>query len=252
MYLLFIPGIIKFPAFIADKTSNFQRLDFNFSFSLKDSFNLLDDPLIKVEQNFSNMTDARVVIAEDGVYYKQFYFLGRQNTIPLEQSMNAKNSAVLKSNLSSLLLFMFPSIIFWSLIIFIIYFLVAILVTYLLASIFSWAFRINIGWLNMLKTSIFSATVLIALQLILMPFYRIIWIPLIAYWLLLLIIILLLKDETRAHGKSSVLIDGGGSKDIFRKGPKQDSYDVDERGNFKGSKKKRSVDEENEGYVELK
>jgi len=238
--------------FIGNATNNFDQMDINFSFSLKQPFNLVDTPLIRVEKD-NNLTNEKVLITEQGIYYRSLFFFGSTQFIPIEKGMDARSSDNFKNALTTLFWFMLPSLFFWSIILFAIYFIIVIFVTFILALVFSWIFQISLGWSRILKSAIFASTILIVLQLVLMPFYRSILLPLIAYWVLLLIVILLLKDELQPHGKSNIFVDhsSGKHKDGFSKSPRQDSFDVDEHGNVKGNRKKRSADEENEGYVEL-
>jgi hypothetical protein len=107
-----------------------------------------------------------------------------------------------------------------------------------------------------------------------MPFFRVIVLPLVVYWILVIIILFLWQDSMfkshKGHGddrdsKDSVWASGK-SKDIFddhsgydgsgskhEKIPARDKYDVDESGNLKGvGRKHKSFDSDNDGYVELK
>ena len=257
MFILFIPIFFSFPAFFDQKTANFEKLDLNLSFALKEPINLLSDPLIRVGNPDDNITDARLLITEDSIYYKSFFLFGKTKSIPLETNINIKSSETIKSGLMNLLLFLLPSFIFWSIIFFCIYFFVVILFTFLLALLIVWAFRMSISALSLFKTSIYASTIMIALQLIIMPFYRIIFIPVFAYWILMLIIILLLKDEKRSSGKSNVFAEesyGSKHKDVFSKHSKEDSVNSDEHGNMQSSvkKHKKSFEEENDGYVMMK
>lgn len=255
MFMLFVPSIVNFHTFWTDKTNNFQVFQLNTTFSTNQSFNLFTDPVIKVANGFENLTDAKILITPDAIYYRTFYFFGATHAIPLDNNLDIKNSQTMKSKITMLIIFMLPSLFFWSIVFFSIYFWVIIIITFLIAYMFLWAFRLNINALTLLKTCIFASTILITLQLILMPFYRIIVIPLSAYWLLLIIVLLLIKDELKPHGKSKVLLDGvysGKSKNIF--GKQQDNFDIDENGNIKSEthKGRKSFDEEDNGYVMLK
>jgi hypothetical protein len=94
------------------------------------------------------------------------------------------------------------------------------------------------------------------LQLILMPFFRMFWIPLIAYWLLFIIVIFTTHEPVNAQtGKGKGVFEAHGHKDIFRNSnmEKRDRYDVDDRGNLKdsGASKKHFRADDDDGYVEL-
>jgi hypothetical protein len=248
MMVLFIPKFLSLPAAIEGDTQNFERMDINFSFSLLQSFNMLEDPLVKIEKKGVNFTDEKILITEEGIYYKQYFFFGNPRFVPINEGFDIK-SGIMRSSVSTVLWLLLPSIIFWGLIFFAIYFLIIIMMTCLVFMLFSWAFRISLGWTRVFKSAIYSSTVLVSLQLILMPFYRIVILPVVAYWILLLIVILVLKDEMHPHGRSSLFVESSHHKDVFKK---HESFDVDETDNLKSGKRKKSFDEENDGYVELK
>jgi hypothetical protein len=247
MFILLIPSFVSINAFIENKTANFDKMDVNFSFSLKQSFNVLNDPLIRVD-NQSNMSNEALLITQDGIYYRPIF--SKPRLIPFDAGVDVRTNSLLKNTLSTMIWFMLPSLLLWSILFFAIYFIILILITYILALVFAWVFRIGVGWPRLLKSSIYASTILIGLQLVLMPYYRTIIIPVAAYWILMIIIILLLKDETQMHGRSNAF-DNTRSAGSFGKS-KKDSYDVDESGNLKSARRRRSVDEENEGFVELK
>jgi hypothetical protein len=248
MMLLFIPKFLSWPSDIAQESRNFEKMDVNFTFSLLKSFNIMEDPLVKVEKKGVNFTNEKILMTEEGIYYRQYFFFGASRFLPLNEGFDFK-SGIAESSVSTLIWLLLPSIIFWSLIFFAIYFIVIVMITFFVFMIFSWAFRITLGWTRVLKSAIYASTVLILLQLILMPFFRTVLIPIVAYWILLLIVILILKDEMHPHGKSDFFVESSHHKDVFKK---HESFDVDESGNLKSGKRKKSFDEENDGYVELK
>ena len=256
MFILFIPSIANFKNFITQKESNIQNFDVNVSVQFKNSFNLINDPFIQVaNSDDTNISfhNQRALITEEGIYYRQFFFFGSVEKMTFEKNSNLADSEKFSASFEKTLIFLLPSLLFWGFLFFVVYFAIIILVTFVLGLIFGSLFRVMIEPLRMFKTSIYSATILIALQLILMPFYRLIWLPLIAYWLLFIIIIFLLKDETVPHGKSRVFTDSkaDSKRNIFSNSKNDSDYDSDdERPALK--KKKKSYEEENDGYVEMK
>jgi hypothetical protein len=245
MFILFIPSITVFPKTIDQASQNFERLDINFSFEPKQSFILSQDPLIRVSTTSANLTNERVLITPDAAYYKQFYYFGNIVSKPLNKDLSIQNPSKFRQQMTGVLFFILPSLFFWSTIFFAIYFIVIIACTFLLALIFQ--FIINRKYIpvqNLFKMAIYASTILILVQVILLPFYRLFIIPLVAYWLLFVIAILRYKDD----GKMPPKTQGGKSRDVFA----NDTVDVDPQGNMKGRKRKKSYEEENEGYVEMK
>jgi len=97
-----------------------------------------------------------------------------------------------------------------------------------------------------------------------MPFFRMFFLPLIAYWILMIIILFLWRDHNRnEHNSESLGKSSGSKKDIFsdksgnslnklsNKTDVKDEYDVDENGNVKGSSKKHRSSNDDDEYVEL-
>lgn len=242
-FILLLPALYSMPGYWNDKVSNFEELNINFSFQLKDSFYLLDDPAIRVEQTGSNLTGARVLITEDGIFYKSFIFFGQKKVIPLHDSYNLAEQ---QPKFSRLVFFIIPAIIFWAMVFFTLYFLVVVLISVLLSSIILWSLGSRIRFITVLKIGLYASTILVLLQLLLLPFLRTVFIPLIAYWLLLLIILFLLRDEHKSHG-SYVGPKEGSKKDVFSR---KEIYEDDDP----TPRRKRKIDfeKENEGYVEWK
>jgi len=100
--------------------------------------------------------------------------------------------------------------------------------------------------MTILKSAIYASSILIILQNILMPFYALLLIPLIAYWIMFILVLLLLREETIPHGSERIIYkEHNANKDIFKSHKESDENEPLKR-------KKHSFDEENEGYVMLK
>jgi hypothetical protein len=246
MFFLLIPAFYSFPGYWNDKISNFDELNVNFSFQLKQPFYLLDDPAIKVEQSGSNLTDARMLITEDGIFYKSLIFFGNKKVIPLSDTYNLAGE---RPNVSRLIFFMLPSLLFWSMVFFTIYFIAIIIISILLSGIISRALGSRVHPSKVVKIGLYASTILVLLQLLLIPFLRTLFIPIIAYWILLLIIMFLFKDEHQPRGPYAPS-KGNSKKDIFSK--KEVYSGEDSQDSLPRKKKKVDFEKENEGYVEWK
>jgi len=243
MFVLLIPAFYSFPGYWNDKVNNFEKLDVNFSFQLKQPFYLLDDPAIRVEQSGSNLTDARILLTEDGIFYKSMIFFGNKKVIPLHETYSLSDE---RPNVSRLTFFVLPSLIFWSMVFFTIYFIVIIIISILLSGAIAWSFGSRIHPTKVIRIGLYASTILVLLQLLLIPFLRTMFIPIIVYWILLLIIMFLFKDEHQPHG--AYVASSGSKKNIFSK--KQVFEDDDSPPARK--KKKVDFEKENEDFVEWK
>jgi hypothetical protein len=250
MFLLFIPAMWDTSSLLNEKVKNFDNLDINFSIKLGESFILLDDPLIRVSDsaNSINITNEKLLVTEEGVAYRQFFFFGKETLFEWDKDVDLKET-LFDSSLNRILLFLAPSLFIWGTLSAMLYYIVIILFTYILSMVIIWILGMRMSWDKTLKAAIYSSTIMIIVQMLVFPFYRLFIIPLILYWLLYVIVIILIKDETKGHGPSQVLFDRKSNKknNVF-----DDDVDVDNRSNVKKSKSKRSYDEENDGYVELK
>jgi hypothetical protein len=269
MFIIFIPFLFYAGTYVSEGVGHFDTLNVSSTFQLKDSFNLLSDPVIRFEAENKNATNELVLITPDFVTYKRYLVFGPQREIPLAHGVDIAGSAKARMLISIGIFFILPSLFFWSIVFSIFYFSVIVLFTYILVLLINGLFHMDIGLLKLLKSCIYASTIFIMLQLILMPFFRMFLLPLAAYWLLVLIILFLWHEEHKMdHNQEHQgnVFSNSKSKDIFARSSSgsgsigssnkvdvRDSYDVDEHGNMKSaSKRHRSVDEENEGYVELK
>jgi hypothetical protein len=214
------------------------------------------------------VTNELVLITPDSISYKRYFIFGSQREIPLGKGVNVAGSSKAKMLISLGIFFILPSLFFWSIIFSIFYFSTIILITYILVLLITGLFRFSCGRFKLFKSCIFASTIFILLQLVLMPFFRLFLIPLVAYWLLVIIVLFVWRDQHVEHGHEySEVVSGSKSKDIFgsKGGDKssfgkssskieaRDEYDVDERGNLKGSSgSKKHHSDDNDGYVELK
>jgi len=270
MSLMFIPFLYYTGSYVAASVSHFNNLTIKSDFALKDSFNIMSDPVIRLEADNKNMTNEFVLITPDHLSYKRYLIFGAEQDIPLMRGVDVANSTRAQTLISLGVFFLLPSLFFWVLVLSIVYFTIIILITFLFVLIVTGLFRMSFSISKLFKLCFYSATIFILLQLLLMPFIRIFWLPLTAYWLLVLIILFLWRDESlradrdEGHSGSSYGHHGSKTRDIFgdksesgfraeHKVQVQDEYDVDEKGNLKGSSgsKKHKHSDDDDGYVEL-
>lgn len=280
--LMFIPFLYSTGSFVSGSVGHFENLTISSNFKLRESFNLMSDPAIRFEAEKKNITNELILISPDFISYKRYLLFGAQKDVPLAHGVDVTDSARAKMLITLGVFFLLPSLFFWGTIFSIIYFSVIILLTLLFVLIVMGLLRISLGFMRLLKLCIYSSTIFILLQLFLLPFYRIFWIPLVAYWLLVLIVLFLWRDDiikgkqgNTNHGEQTEDEEDYSSKDSIHHGSKtreifgnksdsglksglnhkieaRESYDVDEHGNLKGlPKKHKHTDDEGDGYVEL-
>ncbi len=277
MFILFVPTIYSTTHYISKGMSHFDNLTVSSNMVLKDSFNALNSPVIRFENQNTNLTNEFILITPDTISYKSYLFFGSERDLILNHAKDLTTDNKVASWLGLLFFFMLPSLIFWSIIFSIVYFTVIILLTLIIMLMIAGVFRVNIKVVNLLKVCIYSSTLYIMLQLLLLPFFRVFLFPLAIYWLLVIVILFVLRDTTvdnvysnrggsksshtsyNSTGSKTSSIFGkhteGSSTDLRSKKNVQDSYDVDENGNARGSSsmsKKSKYNNDNDGYVELK
>jgi|GEM_PF-2465111 hypothetical protein len=273
MSLMFIPQLYSTSSFVSESVSHFENLNVSSNFKLRESFNVLSDPVIRFDSEQKNRTNELVLITPDMISYKRYLVFGSEREVPLTHGVDVASSNRAKMLISLGVFFILPSLFFWSLVFSIIYFAIAILFTFLIVLIITGLLRMNLDFVKIFKSCIYASTILILLQLLLMPFFRTFWWPLVAYWLLILIVLFLWRDESRKNPNgyresrdedrdedyssksssksSNKLFSSHGSKtrEIFgntdnkansgfksnHKIEARDSYDVDENGNLKSS-----------------
>jgi hypothetical protein len=300
MLLLFSPQIYNFDKFVHTSTANFESIRLSSDFKLNNSFNVISDPIIRFESSnvnlidnstyIKNISDEFILITPDYISYRHYLIFGAQQNIPLVRSVDIANSSSARAVLVFGFMFLLPSIIFWTILLLIVYFSVLVMLTFILLSILTTIFKIYSNPSKLLNVCLYSSTIFILLQLLLLPFFRLFLLPLAAYWLVAISAIFLWKDvivaesnhennrdsdydskSSKSFSKSSK--SGGfgskthaifgdsassGSKGIFggsKKSDSKDSYDVDEHGNLKGSsnsfKHRKNIEDDDDGYVEL-
>jgi hypothetical protein len=272
MFVLFTPVWYNAGTYIDSGIGHFDTLNVSTQFHLKDSFDLLSSPQIRFDNSGKNLTTESVLITPDKILYKHYLFVGSERSIPMFSSVDVTTSERTKGLLGLGLMFILPALFFWAAILSIIYFGLVMLLTYIIVMIVTASLKIAASSLQLLKLCVYSTTIFVMLQLLLLPFVRMFWTPLIVYWIFVAVVVMLWRDvpssthEKYAHAEEyEGSSKGSKSRDIFankddegsfkprHKTEKPDSYDVDAHGNMKSSAKRhRSVDEENEGYVELK
>lgn len=262
--VLFVPKLFFMTEDIRLAYDNFDSASINAEYSFNQSFILIDDPIIRFDHN-NSMGDETALITDDSLYYRKFLLFGPVTSIQINKIVDLKSGDSLTKNL---VLFLLPSLFFWGFILFTIYFVLVILLMILFGLIFLWIARINIKILRVIKIAMYSSTIFICLQLIILPFYRMIYVPVIAYVIIFILVLFVYKEEESVQGsgknnfsKKNIFSDEGRKESFyikkkssqFKNSDNQMNFDVDDNGNLKKSSfKKKSFEEENDGYVMLK
>jgi hypothetical protein len=278
LFLISVPYLYNADKYVSGGSSHFDVLTFQANLQVKEPFNIMAEPLMRVDKTGTNSSDAAVLITPEKISYKKFFLFGAERSVPLNNTIDVVNSQDARNLVVKGMYFILPSVFFWSVVFWMIYFLAIIIFTYILVMMASGSLRIDASAVHLFKLTIYTSTILIITQLALLIFYKNMVIPIAAYWIFIMFVIFLWYDNPPGRGGAvrSRSTNGGeddsdssssktdsifGSKKKVSgfsygtsssgKSSKPDSFDVDERGNLKSSKKKRSFDEENDGYVEL-
>ncbi len=262
-FILLIPALFMIPQYAQSRAANFDTLALQLDMHFTTPFVIAADPLIVADTNTS-MRDATILLSNDALYYKSFILFGKEQRIPLDKTLDLKNDPSLAQSVGMVFFLLSPALFFWAFVFLSIYYWIMIALTFIIGLLLVWILRFSIRPSRIFKVALYASTIMILIQLLLFPFYRLFYIPLIAYWLLFILVLLTLRDSETPKGASQTITTSK-SRDIFaddhnqrgglsrQSAPRQDSYDVDERGNLKsGPKRKKSFDEENDGYMTLK
>jgi hypothetical protein len=181
MFLFLIPLGIMYINSIESKTNNLSQFVINISVQQKDPVVFTQKPLIVLDLSKENKTDEHVLINEHTIIYDKFFIFG-QNEIQFRDYANLlQNMTSLKRILYIVFIALLPSLFF----VLFIYFTIKYLAIALIASILGYFIvsisKQEIKYLAALKIALYATTLLILLDIVILPFYFFILLPVIAY-----------------------------------------------------------------------
>lgn len=193
MLLLLIPGVLIGAPQLEQRIHTFQDSWIDGNFSATEPITLISDPKIIVDlsQN-ATLGNEKLLITTAGLEWKRYYFFGKTT----KEWTNLRNVRDIPSGFYiAIILFLAPSIAFWFGILFIIKYLCMALLFGTLGFFIPKLWRHVLSFDNAIKVALYSTTVMMLIEMILFPFYRISWLPIALFFIFLIIGITLVGDR---------------------------------------------------------
>ncbi|RJQ16926.1 DUF1189 domain-containing protein [Candidatus Woesearchaeota archaeon] len=178
--VLFIPATISFSKHLDSMLSSFDTLELKFNAVQNAPVTVFSKPLVVIDLNKTNMSNEQVLITQKDFFYKKYFAFGKDEK-SLKTIGNIKNYDNL---LLYAFIFMIPAFL---LLIFIAYTLKNLALAVILSLIGFIIFKIlsyEIRFGQVFKTAIYSATIMILLEILLLLFFPLFLIPMVLYILL--------------------------------------------------------------------
>jgi len=193
MLLLFVPAVLFGASGLQEKLASFDTFTVNGNVSAGEPVVLLRAPDIVVDlTDDASMTNERVLFTKQGVSWKEWLLFGQ--TSKTWDELTDLTSAS-QDTLFLVLLFLVPSFAFWAGVLFLICYFSIVLVASVFAFLLPRVWRHKITYVTSLKLCLFAATIMMAVELLLLPFYRNWWLPVLLYVVFLAIGIALVGDR---------------------------------------------------------
>ncbi len=199
MLLLFVPAVLLGAAGLQAKLAGFDAFTLGGNFSASEPVVLLRTPDIVVDlTGDAAMTNEEVLFTKEGVSWKPWLLFGETSRTWDEISDLTGAS---RGALFLFLLFLAPSLAFWAGTLFLVGYLLIAIVASIFAFTLPRVWRHKVPYATALKLCLFAATVMMAVELLLLPFYRNWWLPVLLYVVFLAIGIALVGDRELSGGK---------------------------------------------------
>lgn len=179
MLLLFVPSILVGAPKLSAAVESFDSLSVTGNVSASQPVVLLNDPLVVVNlSNNATLGKETLLFTNKDIEWKRFYFFGHSSQ---NWSVLTDAKTYSANEYTALLLFLAPSLAFWLGVLLLASDLVLILCLTLLAYLVPrlWGFRI--GFADTLKVALFSSSIMLLIEMILLPFDRLFWLPVLLF-----------------------------------------------------------------------
>ncbi len=183
MLLLFIPAAFLDVSKLQSAISSFESFQLDGNVTASAPFVLVDSPKVGVDLSANaSLRDEKVLFTSAGVEWKQWYFFGhaRQPWDSLRDVTGMSSGAI-----AAAFLFLAPSMAFWLGVVLLLKYLFIVFVFGLLAWLVPRFWRTILPFGIALKLSLFASAVMLLVEMLVLPFTSIVWIPFLLYVLLL-------------------------------------------------------------------
>ncbi len=194
LLLIFVPAVLLGAGNLQAKLQGFSSFSLDANVSAAAPVTLLTNPDIVVDLRENATTPARILFTKKGIEWKALFSSHARSWEEVRDVKGVSDSA-----LSLFLLFLIPSLAFWSGLLFLLLFLVTVLVASLLVFLVPKLWHFRLAYPTALKLSLFAATSMMATGLLLIPFYRSVWLPLTCYLVFLALGVALVGERKLSH-----------------------------------------------------
>ena len=214
--ILLVPKVFNLSNSLGSKLDNFDTLELDVEMELNDPFYMFYKPKVLFNFNNSNMTDEQVLITQESISYKPFFFFGKRQVVFDDYHDLLANKDDVRELLPMVGLFILPSILFWVFIFYAAKFLLTILLASLIALLIM---RKKHKFNYILKIGLYASTFMLILELALLPYYKLsLWIPTVVFLIYFVLGVWLTSDKEFVSKKKK------GDKPDFRPKHKMDTY----------------------------
>ncbi|MFH1401203.1 MAG: DUF1189 family protein [Nanoarchaeota archaeon] len=199
MLVVAVPVIFLSGATLQSHLASFDEFSVDANVSASRPIVLLDHPSIVIALD-KNMSDERVLINKEGIFYKKFGFFGvdafRFDTLKDVPASASDLSRVLVA-LAFLLL---PSLVVFVFSWFTVKYVATVVVLALLAWVLVRLFKYRLPLVSLLKVGLYATTFVILLEVAIFPLWRLSWWPILVY-VLFFVLVVALNAEPKGHAK---------------------------------------------------
>jgi hypothetical protein len=171
-FVLLLPQIADLSNNLGSKLDHFETFSVKVDTELKEPFYLMKSPKVLVDFNKTNLTNEQMLINDNEIIYKKYFFFGERR-IGIHNFENVlENKEAMQNLLPLLFVLILPSILAWIFIFFAIKYFLLILVAAFIAFI---AAKERINFSRFVKIGFYAATLSLILEVALLPLFRISW-----------------------------------------------------------------------------
>ncbi len=211
MLLLLVPAAVVDAPLLRSRLASFDSFAVGGNFSAARPVTLVAQPRVVVDLSGNASLDgASVLFSDEGVSWKRWLLFG-ESSRPWSALTDAKRAPA--GTYLFLLLFLAPSIAVWAGLLFLVKDALLVILFGLLAWLLPHLWRVRLSAANGFKLALFAATVMMVVELLLFPFWRTWWLPLLLYAVFLAIGVALVGERDFAmHGRRAERRDAPGRK----------------------------------------
>lgn len=206
MMLIMIPTGISHIKNLDKKFETLETLTFSANVTQKEPTIITKKPLIVFDLTKENKTTETILINRDKIFYNNYLLFGSKEINFDSYSDVIENKQNIKNLLLTIFILLLPSIIFYLFLYFLIKYVIIIIISSLLAWIITRFTKQEIKIKNIIKTAIYSTTIMIILDIIFLPLYFFFLLPIIVYLIFFIIGIWIVseKDFKMKHKESRI------------------------------------------------